>query len=190
MNKRVSVLAILAVSVLLGAGAWAQTTAEQTSATPWLHVRVTEGDSDTNVNLNLPLTAVEAVVALMPERIMSRGRVRLHRHHELSVSDIRRMWNALRDTGDGEFVSVDSDDGRLRVARRGDVIQIRFEGRDDDERNVRVKVPVAVVDALLSGDDDSLNLAAAIEALKDRRGDIVRITDGNERVRIWIDEEQ
>ena len=56
--------------------------------------------------------------------------------------------------------------------------------------SVRVEIPVDVVDALLSGDGDRLNLVGALERLKERRGDLVRIIDGDERVHIWIDEEQ
>ena len=103
--------------------------ASDLSATPWLHVRVSErGDDSASVNVNLPLSAVEAVVALLPDRVMSRGRMRLHRDHELSVSDLRTLWDAVRDAGDSEFVSIDRDDTQIRVARSGDVIQIRIDG--------------------------------------------------------------
>ena len=167
--------------------------ASDLSATPWLHVRVSErGDDSASVNVNLPLSAVEAVVALLPDRVMSRGRMRLHRDHELSVSDLRTLWDAVRDAGDSEFVSIDRDDTQIRVARSGDVIQIRIDGLDDgddDDKSVRVEIPVDVVDALLSG-DDTLNLVGALERLKERRGDLVRITDGDDRVHVWIDEEQ
>jgi len=120
----------------------------------------------------------------------------MSRDFELSVSDLRSVWEAVRETGDGEFVSIDRDEGQGRVALSGDVIQIRFDrraGRDDDssdERSVRAEIPIAVVDALLSGDDDVLNLVGALEQLKEVRGDLVRVTDGDERVRVWIDNEQ
>ncbi len=193
MKRPIGMLAIALAVLMASAGAWAQS-ASESSARPWLHVRVSErGDAASSVNVNLPLSAVEAVVALLPDRLMSHGRMRLHRDHELSVSDLRTLWGAVRDTGDGEFVSIDHDDSQVRVARSGDVIQIRFDGRDDDgddAKSVRVEIPVDVVDALLSGDGDTLNLVGALERLKERRGDLVRITDGDERVHIWIDEEQ
>ena len=193
MKRPIGMLAIALAVLMASAGAWAQS-ATESGARPWLHVRVSEsGDAASNVNVNLPLSAVEAVVALLPDRVMSRGRMRLHRDHELSVSDLRTLWGAVRDSGDGEFVSIDHDDSQVHVARSGDVIQIRFDGRDDDDddaKSVRVEIPVDVVDALLSGDGDTLNLVGALERLKERRGDLVRITDGDERVHIWIDEEQ
>lgn len=193
MKRPIGMLAIALAVLMASAGARAQSESES-GARPWLHVRVSEkGDAAASVNVNLPLSAVEAVVALLPDRIMFRGRMRLHRDHELSVSDLRTLWDAVRDTEDSEFVSIDHDDGQVRVARSGDVIQIRIDGRDDDDddvKSVRVEIPVDVVDALLSGDGDTLNLVGALERLKERRGDLVRITDGDERVHIWIDEEQ
>ena len=194
MKRPIGMLAIALAVLMASAGVWAQS-ASESGARPWLHVRVSErGDAESSVNVNLPLSAVEAVVALLPDRLMSRGRMRLHRDHELSVSELRTLWNAVRDTGDSEFISIDHDDLHVRVARSGDVVQIRLDGRDDDDddgaQSVRVEFPVDVVDALLSGDDDALNLVGAIERLKARRGDLVRITDGDERVHVWIDEEQ
>ena len=196
MKRPIGMLAIALAVLMASAGVWAQA-ASESGARPWLHVRVSErGDAASSVNINLPLSAVEAVVALLPDWVMSRGRMRmrLHRDHELSVSDLRTLWGAVRDTGDSEFVSIDHDDLQVRVARSGDVVQIRFANRDDDDddgaMSVRVEIPVDVVDALLSGDDDTLNLVGALERLKERRGDLVRITDGDDRVHIWIDEEQ
>ena len=185
MTTRVGVsaaAAVVAVAVLMGTGVSAQSTS------PWLHVRVMEaGEDSPSVNVNLPLSAVRALLDLVPDRIASHGRIRLHRHHDMSVSDLKAVWQTVRDTIDGEFVSVDTHDGHVRVARHDDVIDVRFDG-DDDDKQVRIEIPIAVVDALLSGDDDSLDLAAALDALKDRRGDIVRIIDGDERIRVWIDE--
>ena len=194
MKRTVWLLAFALGVTTLGAGAWAQSS--ETSATPWLHVRVTEGGTDTaNVNVNLLLTAVEAVLALMPDRVMDRGRIRMGRDHELSVSDLRSVWEALRTNEDSEFVSIERDEGLVRVALSGDVIQIRFEDFDDDDdddaaRTVRAEIPVAVVDALLSGDDDVLDIVGALDQLKQIRGDLVRMTDGDERVRFWIDDVQ
>ena len=44
-----------------------------------------------------------------------------------------------------------------------------------------------MVDALLEGDGENLNIAAAVRQLRGESGDIVRIEDGDKLVRIWID---
>jgi len=62
-----------------------------------------------------------------------------------------------------------------------------WSGRGAEE--VRVEVPVSLVDALLSGEGDEVNVQAAVAELQKRRGDIVRVHDGDSNVRIWIDEQ-
>jgi len=48
--------------------------------------------------------------------------------------------------------------------------------------------PRPFVDALFSGDGDTLNIEDALSELSKERGDIVRVDDGETKVRIWIDE--
>ena len=59
----------------------------------------------------------------------------------------------------------------------------------DGPGEVRVEVPVSLVDALLSGEGEQVNLQAAVGELMKRRGDIVRVHDEDSNVRIWIDEQ-
>ncbi|MEZ5392694.1 MAG: hypothetical protein R2724_07385 [Bryobacterales bacterium] len=74
----------------------------------------------------------------------------------------------------------------MRVSRAGQLIQVRVEDRKGDApEQVRVDIPVDVVDALLSGEGEELNLRAAIQQLSGRRGDIVNVTDA--RRCVWID---
>ena len=60
-------------------------------------------------------------------------------------------------------------------------------GRGGDDA-VEVRVPLAVVDALLSGEGDSLDIRAAIEALAEHgEGELVAVSERDEQVRVWID---
>ena len=60
--------------------------------------------------------------------------------------------------------------------------------RSDHGADVDVKVPLRVVDALLSGPEGSFDFAAAIEALAAYGpGELVTVRDGDETVRVWID---
>ena len=61
---------------------------------------------------------------------------------------------------------------------------------NEDGTSVDVKFPLAVVDALLSGPEGTLNFEAAINALAaEGDGHIVSIRDGDETVRVWIDDQ-
>lgn len=175
------VLTILALGGPLGARAWAETV-------PWLHVRVEEPRREAKVSVNLPLSVVEAALKAAPEKILSDGKIHLGSHkYDLSVSDLRRLWKELRATGDAELVSVEDGDETVRIARAGSLVQIRVE-KPGREEQVHVDLPVTLVDALLSGEGESVDLKAALDEVRKLRGDIVRVKDDDSQVRIWIDE--
>ena len=181
-----AVLVVVAV-LILGVGA----TGAQDEVQPWIHVEITGDGTDTqNMNLNLPLSAAEALLAMMPDTVMTDGQLKLAEQGlPVSVNAIRGVWQELVNVGDTEFVTIEQDDETVRVARAGDNVEIRVEQRDSDgDETVDVQIPVAVVDALLSGDSDKLNVSAAIERLGTLRGDIVRVTETDRQVRVWIDE--
>ena len=53
---------------------------------------------------------------------------------------------------------------------------------------VQVRVPVSVVDALLSGAGETLDLRAAIQELSSLRGEMVQVNHPEGSIRVWIDE--
>ncbi len=154
----------------------------------WLHVRVEEPRNESKVNVNLPLPVVEAALQMAPEHVAKDGRFRFSEHcKNLKVADLRRIWKELRATGQAEIVSVEEKDEKVRVAKDGDHVVVHVE-KPSHKDAVHVQVPVAVVDALLSGDGDELNLGAALGELQKLRGDLVQVNDEESTVRIWIDE--
>ena len=163
----------------------AQEAAEETGS--WLHVQIESKGAETGqMALNLPLRAVGAFVAMAPEEVVSSdGRLTVAEEHGVSVSEIRTMWRELMAAGDSEFAAVQRDDRTVRVARADDQIEINVTSVD---ANIRIDLPVVVIDALLSGDGETLNLVAAIDQLGDLRGDIVRVTEETRQIRIWVDE--
>lgn len=178
--KRLWPVAVLAL--LVSAPALAQT--------PWIHVEVDEGGDDaSHVKVNLPVSVVEIALEAAPDEIVDDGEIHLaHIDEELDIEDMRRLWDELRETGDAEFVSVEEDEKTVKVRRTGELIVVDIEDRRDGRDDGRIEVPVSVVDALFSGDGNDLNIGAALAELRTQRGDIVRVTDGETRVRVWIDE--
>ena len=165
--------------------------AQDTGPQPWLHVQVTgEDDGAENVAVNVPLSAAEPLLALVPHRILSDGQLSLAgRELPINVGAMRDLWRALMEVGDTEFVAVDGDDETVRIARVGDQITVQVEDRDEEgDETVDIQLPIVVVDALLSGNGDALDVRAAVERLGELRGDIVRVTEDERQVRIWIDE--
>ena len=185
------------VAVVIAAGAVSGSTARGAatdSGTAWLHVRVEEEGKNSRVRVNLPLTVVEAALKAAPETIAAEGKIHLggrHGHHgrSLTVAELRDAWRELKAAGDTDLVTVDEDDGdHVTVARRGDMVEVRVHDRGDGDQ-VRVDVPTAVVDALLSAPGDELNVRAAIAELRRMKGEIVSVKDKNSTVRVWIDED-
>lgn len=157
--------------------------------TPWIHIEVDEKDADaSHVKVNLPLSVVEIALEAAPGKIVDDGRIRMHHIDEdIDVDDLRRMWSELRSAPDSELVTIEKKDETVSIRRQGDQILIDIDDRDDRD-TAHIQVPVSVVDALFSGEGQELNVKGAISQLKGLRGDIVRVDDGETKVRIWIDE--
>ncbi|MFW6192901.1 MAG: hypothetical protein ACOC83_05405, partial [Gemmatimonadota bacterium] len=99
-----------------------------------------------------------------------------------------RVWSELRDVEDAELVNVRDGDEHVRIYKRDDRVHVQVD--EDGREKVRIEVPSSIVDALLGGEGDRLDLAAAARELA-RFGDseVVRIDDdeGN-RIRVWVDQ--
>ena len=196
---------------------------------PWIHLDMT--GERANMNLNLPLAAIEAALALAPEAIVdSDGQLQLGGQREIPVAAIRQVWNQMRGAGDVEFANIRDGRQSIRVAREGDTILVNVTGTDDDDAEhegdadedegehdegehdegehegdgdhddaehdrdrgaigeVQIRVPVRVVDALLSGTGETLDVRAAIQELASLRGEMVQVIQPDSRIRVWIDE--
>ena len=178
------------VAGLLGVAA-SVVAAQDASPQPWLHVQVTgEDDGAENVAVNVPLSAAEPLFALVPHRILPDGQLSLAgREVPVNVGAMRDLWRVLMEVGDTEFVTVDGEDETVRIAREGDRITVQVEDRGEEgAETVDIQLPIAVVDALLAEDGDTLDVRAAVERLGELRGDIVRVSEDERQVRIWIDE--
>lgn len=159
-------------------------------AKPWLHVQVEEARG-TKVHVNVPLSLVEIALKAAPQPVFDEDHIHIGGRNgkSLRVSDARKMWLELKAAGDTDFVTIrDEDEAEtVTVSRKGDLVQVRVEGDKKSER-VMVDVPIALVDVLFSGEGEELNVHGAIQELAKRRGDVVRVEDKDDRVRIWIDE--
>lgn len=179
MNARVIRTAVLTACLSLTAPIWAQTSS-------WLHVEVNEGgDKASQVNVNLPLSIAKAALGMAPQKFTEKALEKLS-DHDISIADIRTLWAEIKQAGNAEFVTVQEKDETVRVARDGEWMRIRVEKTTGKAERVHVDIPLRVVDALLSGDSESFNLLAAVNELEGNNGDIVRVEDGNDKVRVWI----
>jgi hypothetical protein len=155
----------------------------------WLHVRVDSPDSQgERVRVNIPVELAEKVLPTINHDKLHGGKISINCTHGEDV-DLRALMEAVRTAKDGEYVTVQSDDSDVRVAKQGGhlIIHVLDKGKSKKEQ-VEVKVPMRVVDALFSAGKDDLDLVAALHVLAGM-GDteLVSVKDEENTVRIWVD---
>jgi phosphoribosylanthranilate isomerase len=161
------------------------------NAAAWIHVRVEEPEKQSKVSVNLPLSVVEVALEAAPEIIESHGNLHLGEDAHVKIETMRKIWKELQAVGDAELVSVQSEEENVSVRRRGDLVQVFVDSKGKEGEageEVRVEIPVALVDAILSGEGEEINLKAALAELQNQRGNIVTVREKDTSVRVWIDE--
>lgn len=181
---RVKTAVLIVVVLLLGLGA----TAGQAEDL-WIHVQVREGD-DTSVNVNLPLGLIEKALPLIPQDEISLHGGAIHIDGvEWSMQDLRELWVEIQNSPDMTFVSVEEVDESVRISKSGEHLLVAVEERSENGERVDIKVPLAVVEALLAGTGEELRIEDALRALADHgEGDLVSVESDSESVRVWIDD--
>lgn len=123
---------------------------------------------------------------------------------DVVIADIQDGRQSVRVAREGDTIVVDvtgTDDED--AGHQGDTDEAGHEDHADEERaehdgdrrgrvdfvgEVQVRVPVSVVDALLSGAGETLDLRAAIQELSALRGEMVQVNHPEGSIRVWIDE--
>jgi len=159
----------------------------QAQATQWIHVRVEEaGESGESVKVNVPASLVSTVLPMVQTEEFSNGRIKLDQE-EFTISQLREIWNEVKRHGNYELAAVRNKDVNLRVSIEGEHLYV--VSSEGSETQINAQIPTPVVDALFSGDENELDIRAAMDALVARgAGDLVTVRDGSTTVRVWIDE--
>lgn len=187
MKKTLPGLVVLALALVLLARPVAAQTAPAQPADRWLHVKIEDAKQNESVRVNLPLRVAEAILPALNLDVIKNGRVKIEEVNAHGV-DLRALLEAVRTLDDGEFVTVESEGDTVRVAKEGRHLIAHIREKGDAQEEVAVKVPFALIDALLSGEKDELNVAAAIRVLNQLGDDVyVNITSREESVRVWVD---
>ncbi len=154
----------------------------------WLHIKVHEQTGDrAKISVNLPVSMIEKVAPLVENHGLHGRHLRVN-DADIDGAELRELWQAMREAGDGQYVTVDSDHEEVRIRKENGFMLVNANDRRERGEQVEVKIPLAVVDALFSGTGDELDLAAAMRALADTgHGELVTVTSDDATVRIWVD---
>lgn len=154
----------------------------------WVHVNVDNPRESEKVKVNIPVSLVENLMPLVEnDRDLKNGRIQIH-DRDMNVQDLRKAWKAVREEGDGEYITVEKPDGNFRLYTKSNFLYVETYGNSKDQ--VHMMIPMQVVDALFSSSDSNeLDLMAAVQALKDSGvKDIVTVKSHDSTVRVWVDE--
>jgi hypothetical protein len=170
----------------------------------WIHVRVESKDNKgETVRVNVPIELAEKVLPAINKNNLHDGKVRIDSAHMEDV-DLRALLDAIRTSKDGEYVTVQGHENDVRVAKSAGYLIIHVTDKTANilsdakgehskastphESKVEIKVPMKVVEALLSAGKDELDVVAALRALSGN-GDteLVSVKDQENTVRIWVD---
>jgi hypothetical protein len=182
-----SVAALVLLTPAAGLSPIASAQATQTER--WLHVRVdNQVAKGEMVRINLPLSLAEKVLPAINKDRLHNGRITV-READVNGMDLRALLDAVRTTRDGEFVTVQGTSGDVRVVKQAGYLLVHVRGnKDASNKRVEIRMPLTVVDALLSSGSNELDLVAALRALG-AQGDteLVSVKDEKSTVRIWLD---
>ena len=186
-----AVLLTSSLPVLAKPAAAAQTAAPAKTER-WLHVRVINSDNKgETVRVNVPLDLAESVLPTINKEHLHDGKVTISEAHMNDV-DVHALMNAVRNAKDGEYVTVQGPDQDVRVAKQGGHLLVHVKDKSKGEHvkrsEVEVKIPMKVIDALLSAGKDELDIVAALHALSSQ-GDteLVSVKADDSTVRVWLD---
>jgi hypothetical protein len=197
--RRIPAVALLAGALALmpisGSAQNSPKSTDSPSRDRWLHVRVDDPDSKGEiVRVNIPLELAEKILPTINKDQFHNGRVKID-HFDCNGVDFHALLSAVRDSKDGEFVTVQDKDQDVRVAKQNNYFLVHVidkegskDSKDHKRSNVEVKIPMKVVDALFSAGKDEVDLVAGLHALA-LQGDteLVSVKDHDQTVRVWLD---
>jgi hypothetical protein len=203
-QKHLAVPSLIAVALLTAAvslvlPSQAQQGSPTAKADRWLHIRVVSSDDKgQTVRINVPLDLAESVLPAINKEKLHNGKIKIEQAH-LEDVDVHAIMSAVRDAKDGQYVNVTGGDQDVRVMKQGGHLLVHVYDRNGDSKHgkkgqqgntseVEIKIPMRVVDALLSAGKDELDIVAALHALG-AQGDteLVSVKNDDSKVRIWLD---
>jgi hypothetical protein len=167
----------------------AKTQTESAPPDGWLHIRIDNKESKGEVvRVNVPIEMAEKVLPAINHENLRHGKVHID-SGRMNDIDVRAVLDAIRTSKDGEYVTVQSNENDVRVAKSGGTLFVNVADKTGAKKSkVVIKIPMKVIDALFSAGKDEVDVVAALHALS-AQGDTELVSvrnDGND-IRIWMD---
>jgi len=155
----------------------------------WIHVKVESAKGSGNLSFNVPIEMAATVVSSIPINPQHHGKFDLQA--SVNGTDLRALLDAVRNAPDNASASLERDHTHVSVAKSGPNLLIKIVTQPSAEhgtgKTIAIKVPIAVVRAMLTGNSDNLNVDGGLRALA-RAGDLdVTVNGEKEVVHVWTD---
>ncbi len=184
---KITALKNKAFTLALGASLGFASLAAAADTGKWIHVKV-DGKDQEKVTVNVPVAFALSALAMVPaEAQMEGGNIKID-GHDFDWAKMRACGKRSSAPRKRPSSPSKAPTSTSRSSKQDGFLLVRTTERTAKGANVDVKLPLAVVDALLSGPDGSLNVAAALEELSRLHdGHILSVESEDETVKIWID---
>lgn len=161
-------------------------TAASASDGRWLNVHVTEAESNADVKVHLPLNLVLSVLGGIDFEGFDGGKIHIH------TDDVDIDWvnvlTSLKDSPDGEYVTVDSDEADVTVTKNGGSFLVHVDQKEDEQAKVDINIPAQLIDAFHVDEESNMDIAALLRAFDDLpTGDLITVDSNEANVRVWIE---
>ncbi len=140
------------------------------------------------MTVNLPISLVESALPMIESAgEIEDGRIVID-DSDIRIEDLRRVLDQLHASPDATFAEVETDTERIVFFKDGAYLRVETDATAEGTE-IRARFPITVLEALLSGPENQLDVAAALRALAEHGpGDLVTVRDHDATVRVWIDD--
>ena len=178
--------ACLLGGLLLAGSPTASAVAAEDGPVVWMKVEVNQENAENaHVKVNIPLSMIEVFVDSVDKR-------QFLGHFESSHPglDLANVWRQVRDAPMDDFVTIETDEENVRVWKDSEYFRVDVQEPGYPEPNIRIKLPLAVMDYLFDPEQSTLSFQEMVQSL---RGSLpLTLLEANkegESVRIWLEEE-
>ena len=103
--------------------------------------------------------------------------------------DIVKIWKQVRDMDLSEFVTIDSDEMKMKVYKDRDYFRVSGQEVGHESANIEVKIPIQLIDYFLDESREAFRLSDLVNAVQGHLPlTLVEVTKDDAHVKVWLEE--
>src|SRR5262245_8366744 len=130
----------------------------------WLHIHVNDPVKEETVRINVPIQLMETLLPMVQENSIHHGKIHFD-DKSISKDELKKLWASIKQEGDTDYMTIEKPGEKVTVSMQGKYFVVQTDA--DSNKVVDIKIPASVMDAMLAGEGDELDLVGAVKALKE-----------------------